>query len=181
MKNISLYNHIHFLAILYPTSLGNLVVEVGTMHCRQILLDPWSCLDVYETYMKQKSGSLNRNLKWRDQNLLPSLDVKNFQVKHLHSLYPLQWRNNEFSGITNVSIFYSTVCSGADQRKHQKVCVTGLCEGNSPVTGEFPTQRASNVENVSIWWLHHEWKLLLKQSQLIPLTLQLFLWEKYKN
>ena len=28
--------------------------------------------------------------------------------------------------------------------------------GNSPVTGEFPTQRASNAEYVSIWWRHHE-------------------------
>ena len=27
--------------------------------------------------------------------------------------------------------------------------------GNSPVTGEFPTQRASNAEIVSIWWRHH--------------------------
>ena len=27
---------------------------------------------------------------------------------------------------------------------------------NSPVTGDFPAQRASNAENVSIWWLHHE-------------------------
>ena len=25
----------------------------------------------------------------------------------------------------------------------------------SPVTGEFPAQRASNAENVSIWWRHH--------------------------
>ena len=33
--------------------------------------------------------------------------------------------------------------------------VTGLCEGNSPVTGEFPTQGASNAENVPIWWLRH--------------------------
>ena len=33
--------------------------------------------------------------------------------------------------------------------------VTSLCEGNSPVTGEFPAQRASNAENVSIWWRHH--------------------------
>ena len=33
--------------------------------------------------------------------------------------------------------------------------VTGLCEWNSPVTGEFPAQRASNAENVSIWWRHH--------------------------
>ena len=32
---------------------------------------------------------------------------------------------------------------------------TGLCEGNSPVTGEFPAQRASNAEIVSILWRHH--------------------------
>ena len=31
-----------------------------------------------------------------------------------------------------------------------------LCVGNSPVTGEFPAQMTSNVENVSIWWRHHE-------------------------
>ena len=35
--------------------------------------------------------------------------------------------------------------------------VTGHCEGNSPVTGEFPSQRASNEENFSIWWRHHEY------------------------
>ena len=27
--------------------------------------------------------------------------------------------------------------------------VTGLCAGNSPVTGEFPAQMTSNAENVS--------------------------------
>ena len=27
--------------------------------------------------------------------------------------------------------------------------------GDSPVTGEFPAQSASNTENVSIWWRHH--------------------------
>ena len=27
--------------------------------------------------------------------------------------------------------------------------------GDSPVSGEFPAQRASNAENVSIWWRHH--------------------------
>ena len=30
-----------------------------------------------------------------------------------------------------------------------------LC-GNSPWTGEFPAQMASNAENVSIWWRHHD-------------------------
>ena len=33
--------------------------------------------------------------------------------------------------------------------------VIGLYEWNSLVTGEFPSQRASNAENVSIWWRHH--------------------------
>ena len=37
-------------------------------------------------------------------------------------------------------------------QKTSKLRVTGLCKGNSPVTGEFPTQR----ENVSIWWRRHD-------------------------
>ena len=51
---------------------------------------------------------------------------------------------------TSVSIVYLTICSGANQRKTSKLRVTGLCGGNSPVTGEFPAQRASDGENVSI-------------------------------
>ena len=39
--------------------------------------------------------------------------------------------------------------------KTSKRCVTGFCEGNSPVTGECPAQGASNAENVSIWLRHH--------------------------
>ena len=35
-------------------------------------------------------------------------------------------------------------------KKTSKLRVTGLCVGNSPLTGEFPSQRASNAENVSI-------------------------------
>ena len=40
-------------------------------------------------------------------------------------------------------------------KKTSKLRVTGLCAGNSPVTGEFPAQMASNAENVPIWWRHH--------------------------
>ena len=40
-------------------------------------------------------------------------------------------------------------------KKTSKLCVTGLCVGNSPGTGEFPAQMASNAGNVSIWWRHH--------------------------
>ena len=54
------------------------------------------------------------------------------------------------SQITNLTIVHSTVYSDADKKKTSKLRVTGLCEGNSPVAGEFPTQRASNAEKVSI-------------------------------
>ena len=49
------------------------------------------------------------------------------------------------SHITSVS----TVCCLFRRRskKTSKLRVAGLCEGNSPVTGEFPAQRASNAEN----------------------------------
>ena len=39
-------------------------------------------------------------------------------------------------------------------KKTSKLRVTGLCAGNSPGTGEFPAQMASNAENVSIWCRH---------------------------
>ena len=41
-------------------------------------------------------------------------------------------------------------------KKASKLRVTSLCEGNSPVSGEFPSQRASDTENVSIWWRHDD-------------------------
>ena len=40
-------------------------------------------------------------------------------------------------------------------KKTSKLRVTDLCEGNSPVTSEFPAQRASDAENVSICWRHY--------------------------
>ena len=40
--------------------------------------------------------------------------------------------------------------------KTSKLRVIGLCEGNSPVAGEFLAPRARNTENVSISWCHHE-------------------------
>ena len=59
------------------------------------------------------------------------------------------------SQITSLTIIYSTIYSGADQRKHQSSALLVICVGNSPVTGEFPTQMASNAETVPIWWRHH--------------------------
>ena len=59
------------------------------------------------------------------------------------------------SQITSLTVVYSTVYSDADQRKHQTPRHWPLC-GEFTGTGEFPAQRASYAENVSIWWRHHE-------------------------
>ena len=47
------------------------------------------------------------------------------------------------SQITSLMIVYSSVYSGSD---------------------EFPAQRASNAENVSIWWRHHDNELITTQN-----------------
>ena len=71
------------------------------------------------------------------------------------------------SKITSLTIVYSTVYSGADQRKHQSIAsLAFVCEGNSPVTGEFPAQRASSAENVSIY----QWNILKAEWAIIALV-----------
>ena len=66
------------------------------------------------------------------------------------------------SQITSLTIVYSTVYSGADQRKHQSSASLAFVRGIHRVRwiprvpGEFPAQMASNTENVPIWWRHHE-------------------------
>ena len=78
------------------------------------------------------------------------------------------------SEITGVSFVWPSVCSGADDiamtswwvrwrlkspasrlfpNPFVQAQIKVLCHW--PVTSEFPAQRASNAENVSIWWRHH--------------------------
>ena len=59
------------------------------------------------------------------------------------------------SQITSLTIVYSTVYSDAGQRKHQSSASLAFAE-KSPIAREFPAQMASNAENVSIWWRHHD-------------------------
>ena len=70
---------------------------------------------------------------------------------------PSQWRHNERDGVSNHRCYDCLLnrLFGCGSKKTSKLRVTGLCEGNSPVTGEFPSQRASSAENASIWWRHH--------------------------
>ena len=54
--------------------------------------------------------------------------------------------------ITSLTFGYLTVYS----KKTSKLCVIGLCAGNSPMTVDYPAQMVSKAENVSIWWRHHD-------------------------
>ena len=73
-------------------------------------------------------------------------------------IYILQWSHNEHDGVSNHQPHDGLLSRLFMRRskKTSKLDVTGLCEGNSPVTGEFPELRVSNAENFSIWWRHHE-------------------------
>ena len=73
-------------------------------------------------------------------------------------VYSITWRHNErdASQITSLTIVCSQPFIQAQIKENIKYPrYWPLCAGNSPVTGEFPAQRASNAENVSIWWCHH--------------------------
>ena len=64
------------------------------------------------------------------------------------------------SQITSLTIVLLKRLFRRRSKKTSKLRVTGLCVVNSPVTGEFPAQMASYVENVSIWWRHHASSIL---------------------
>ena len=70
----------------------------------------------------------------------------------------LQWRHNERDGVSNHRRHQCLINCWFRRRSNKtpKLRVTGLCAGNAPVTGEFPTPKASNAESVSIWWRYHE-------------------------
>ena len=70
----------------------------------------------------------------------------------------LLWRHNGHDCVPNHQPHHCLLNCLFRRRskKSSKLRVTGLCAGNSPGTGEFSAQMASNAENVSIWWRHHE-------------------------
>ena len=54
------------------------------------------------------------------------------------------------SKITGNSTGCSTTCSIKQHIQHQSIPLLAICEGNPPVTGEFPSQMASNLEIISM-------------------------------
>ena len=89
---------------------------------------------------------------------------KNFKSNFVGSL---QWGYNGCDGVSNPQCLDCLLnrLFWHRSKKTSKLRVTGLCDGNSRVTGEFPSQRASNAETVSIRWRHHDIDVLEMQWQ----------------
>ena len=91
-------------------------------------------------------------------------DVLCTRVGYMHGVHTRGWiLQGRHSGRDSVSNRQPRDCLlkrlfRRRSKKTTQLRVAGLCAWNAPVTGEFPAQMASNAENVSIWWRHHEIK-----------------------
>ena len=89
-----------------------------------------------------------------DKSWFKSIDrFSSTTVSSMESVYMswrlLQWRHNGPDGISNHQphdCLLNCLCRRRS-KKTSKLRVTGLCAGNSPLTGEFPAQMASNAKN----------------------------------
>ena len=67
------------------------------------------------------------------------------------TFFTLRWRHNGYDSVSNHQPhdWLLNRLFRRRSKKTSKLRVFGLCAGNSP-------QMASNAENVSIWWRHHD-------------------------
>ena len=73
------------------------------------------------------------------------------------SQHSSRWRHNGCDGVSNHQPHdcLPNCLFRRRSKKTSKLRVAGHCAGNLPVTGEFPSQKASNAGNAFIWWRHH--------------------------
>ena len=74
--------------------------------------------------------------------------VSPLMTVHVWKTNSLHWRHNERDRVSNHQphdCLFNRLF-GHRSKKTSKLPVTDLCEGNSPVTGEFSAQRVSNAE-----------------------------------
>ena len=96
-----------------------------------------------------------------------------------HTKILLQWDHNGRDGVSKHQLHHCllSLLFRRKSKKISKLRVTGLCAENSPMTDEFPAQRASNTENISIKWRHHAktkhyWSYVRKPPIISGLSLQ---------
>ena len=148
-----------------------------------------SCTNVRFVSLAVETGSANRNKydhnhtltwspvrcmyarpHWQEEQPVARKNGTWTNSSWLRLPYPLQWCHNERDGVSNHQPhdFYSSVYSGADQRKHQSSASLAFVRGihrwpvNSPLKGSvtwkmFPFD---DVILLSLSWSHWNWKCL---------------------
>ena len=109
--------------------------------------------------------SVSKQFSWDIQHFM--MDTMRLRIHDTS----LEWRHNGPDGVSNQQPHHCLLNRLFRRRSKNisKLRVTGLCAGNSPVTGEFPAQMASNAENVSsIWWRHHDQALCTRLTIPMP-------------
>ena len=135
-------------------------------------LVPWSNVWLYHTSIPVEKLYLDETVvEWKplkSQTHPEMMPIMKTQYLHLRLLNrfcfslvgpePLLWRHNERGCVSNHRHLNCLLSRLLRRRSKEtpKLRVTGLCDGNYPVAGEFPTQKASNVERFSIWWRQHD-------------------------
>ena len=70
----------------------------------------------------------------------------------------LQWRYNQHDGVSNHqphNCLLNHLLKRRSKKKHQSSASLAFVRGIHRWPVNSPTQKASNEENVSIWWRHH--------------------------
>ena len=124
--------------LLFVKSSNNMHMKMG--HFMYILLKNCTCSGVFENLLGCEPPAC--------------VDESVSSWRHV----TLQRRHNEHDGVSNHQPHDCLLnhLFRPRSKKTSKLRVTSLCAENSPVTCEFPAQRASEAENVSIWWRHHQ-------------------------
>ena len=110
-------------------------------------------------------------MTWNKVSLILYLILKRSQILQNNCQYVAIYKPRAAKGEATIAMTHNG-CDGVSNhqlhecllnrlfwrisKKTSKLRVIGPSVGNSPVTGEFPAQMASNAENVSIWWRHHD-------------------------
>ena len=139
------------------------------------LRSPGNTPSVRDQLQRQYSGPITLcNMIFRTGALMPSLPgAPAFRFLHLGFLvFSLQWRHDVHNSVSNHQPRHCLLNCSVSRRskKISKLQATGLCAGNSPLTGEFPAQRASNAEKVSIWWRHLAVKMTQEKECILKLS-----------
>ena len=118
--------------------------------CNDVSHWPGASLDSALTYMSTSLCSQQFVACWWPR-------IIRWQNICRHGDNSLLWRQNGCDGVSNHQPHDCLLNRSFRRRSKKNIKAPRhwpLC-GNSPMTGEFPAHRASNAENVSIWWRHH--------------------------